>query len=126
MDILGADYRIVTLDLPAHGLIGGVPDGDYSTHAYVEAVKDVVDHLDLTRFIVGGYSMGGEVAWHFALSYPDLLESLILVNASGFRGWDNEVNKPLLLDLITKKWFRSIASMLDPYYLYRTDRKNCL
>ena len=29
---LGGDYRIVTLDLPGHGLTGGTPDKDYGEH----------------------------------------------------------------------------------------------
>ena len=117
VELLGDDYRVITLDLPAHGLTGAVPDGDYSTHAYVEATKNVVDHLKLTKFTLGGNSMGGDVAWHFALAYPGSLNSLILVNAAGLNSWKNEVNKPLIFDLLAKDWFRSIASMLDPYYL---------
>jgi pimeloyl-ACP methyl ester carboxylesterase len=117
VELLGDNYRIITLDLPAHGLTGAVPDGDYSTQAYVEAIKNVVDHLKLTTFTLGGNSMGGDVAWHFALAYPDSLESMILVNATGLSSWENQVTKPLIFDLLAKDWFRSIASMLDPYYL---------
>lgn len=117
VEFLGDDYRVITLDLPAHGLTGAAPDGDYSTQAYVEATKNVVDHLNLTTFTMGGNSMGGDVAWHFALAYPDSLENLILVNAAALNSWKNEVNQPLIFNLLGKDWFRSIASMLDPYYL---------
>ena len=117
VEFLGDDYRVITLDLPAHGLTGAAPDGDYSTHAYVGAIKNVVDHLKLTTFSMGGNSMGGDVAWHFALAYPDALDNMILVNATGLNSWKNEANKPLIFDLLANDWFRSIASMLDPYYL---------
>ncbi|MGV0033428.1 MAG: alpha/beta fold hydrolase [Candidatus Azotimanducaceae bacterium WSBS_2022_MAG_OTU7] len=35
VSLLGDDYRIISLDLPGHGLTGGVPDGDYSSAAQV-------------------------------------------------------------------------------------------
>ena len=58
VELLGDDYRVITLDLPARGLTGAFPDGDYSTKAYVEAIKNVVDHLKLTTFTLSGNSMG--------------------------------------------------------------------
>ena len=57
----------------------------------MEAIKNVVDHLKLTTFTLSGNSMGGDVAWHFALAYPDSLENMILVNAAGLSSWENEV-----------------------------------
>jgi pimeloyl-ACP methyl ester carboxylesterase len=76
-------YRVVTLDLPAHGLSGPTPQGDYTSAAYVGIVEQLVDRLGLTRFALGGNSMGGGVAWRYAVAHPDRLSALILVDASG-------------------------------------------
>jgi pimeloyl-ACP methyl ester carboxylesterase len=76
-------YRVVTLDLPAHGLSGPTPQGLYTNAAYVGIVEQLVDRLKLQRFALGGNSMGGGVAWRYAVMHPDRLAALILVDASG-------------------------------------------
>lgn len=80
---LGGQYRIVTLDLPGHGLTGPTPDGDYSANGMINAVDVVVAELGLERFILGGNSMGGLVSWRYALDRPERVEALLLINAAG-------------------------------------------
>jgi pimeloyl-ACP methyl ester carboxylesterase len=80
---LGADYRIVTLDLPGHGLTGGTPDKDYSADGMAAAVDVVAAKLGLDHFILGGNSMGGWVAWRYALAQPGRVDALLLLDASG-------------------------------------------
>ncbi len=80
---LGPDYRVVTLDLPGHGLTGATPDTDYSAEGMMAAVDVVAAKLGLDHFILGGNSMGGWVAWRYALSRPDRVDALLLLDASG-------------------------------------------
>ncbi|MBA3942713.1 MAG: alpha/beta hydrolase [Sphingopyxis sp.] len=80
---LGPDYRVVTLDLPGHGLTGATPDTDYSAEGMMEAVDVVAAKLGLDHFILGGNSMGGWVAWRYALAHPDRVDALLLLDASG-------------------------------------------
>jgi pimeloyl-ACP methyl ester carboxylesterase len=76
-------YRVVTLDLPGHGLTGTVPNGDYSQQGMVRFTKEVADKLGLKQFAIGGNSMGGAVAARFAEEYPDRITRLILVDSGG-------------------------------------------
>lgn len=76
-------YRVVSLDFPAHGLTGPSADGDYTGAAYVEIVEGVRAKLGIERMVLGGNSMGGGVAWRYAVKYPDRLAGLVLVDASG-------------------------------------------
>ncbi len=117
VDLLGDEFRVITLDLPAHGLTGSVPDKDYSTTAFVETVRLLVEHLKLSHFAIGGNSMGGEVAWRYALTHPRDVRALVLVNSAGLKEWHNPGEQPLAFQLLTQEWFRSVASVLDPYYL---------
>lgn len=80
---LGGDYRIVTLDLPGHGLTGGTPDKDYSASGMIAAVDVVAAKLNLDDYILGGNSMGGWVAWRYTLAHPDRVKALLLLDASG-------------------------------------------
>ncbi len=80
---LGDRYRIVTLDLPGHGLTGGTPDKDYSADGMMAVVDVVAAKLGLDHFILGGNSMGGWVSWRYALDHPDRIDALLLLDAAG-------------------------------------------
>jgi pimeloyl-ACP methyl ester carboxylesterase len=116
---LGDTWRIVTLDLPGHGLTGRVPDDDYSTPAFVATVAAVADHLGLQRFVLGGNSMGGGVSWQFALAHPERVSAMILVDAVGPWSWREQQGlprgegAPLAFRLLRQEWFRGIARHLD-------------
>ena len=121
---LGKTYRIVTLDLPAHGLTGAVPSGDYSGAAQLRVVQAVTSHLNLDAFVLGGNSMGGGVSWRYALEHPESVLALILVDASGPSAWYQAQREakpdkasPLAFKLLGQSWFRAIAARIDPYYL---------
>lgn len=80
---LGDTYRIVTMDMPSHGLTGAVPSHDYSQKGMAAFVNAVADKLGLQKFVIGGNSMGGGVAARFAEDYPARVIALILVDAGG-------------------------------------------
>lgn len=80
---LGGTYRIVTLDLPGHGLTGSTPDTDYSAEGMIDAIDVVAAKLGLERFTLGGNSMGGWVAWRYALARPERIDALLLIDAAG-------------------------------------------
>ena len=80
---LGASYRIVTLDLPGHGLTGGTPDKDYDADGMIAAVDVVAAKLGLDHFTLGGNSMGGWVAWRYSLAEPERVDALLLLDAAG-------------------------------------------
>lgn len=81
--LLGAKYRIVTMDMPGHGLTGAVPGDDYSRTGMVTFTHEVLQKLGLTHYAIGGNSMGGGVAAQYAEDYPREVTALILVDAAG-------------------------------------------
>jgi pimeloyl-ACP methyl ester carboxylesterase len=83
VDRLGGTFRIVTMDMPGHGLTGAVPSGDYSQKSMVEFVHAVTRKLGLSRFAIGGNSMGGAIAARYAETYPQDITQLVLVDAGG-------------------------------------------
>ncbi len=128
VEILGDEFKIITLDLPAHGLTGAVPSNDYSTEAYMKVVDDVANHLGLDRFVLGGNSMGGGVSWRYALAYPEKVSALILIDSVGLPSWREELaasgsieedSTPIAFQLLRQSWFRAIATKLDPYYIVK-------
>lgn len=53
---------------------------------YIEDVLSLLDHLNIEQAILVGNSIGGQIATEFSLSYPDRVQSLILLSPalSGF------------------------------------------
>jgi pimeloyl-ACP methyl ester carboxylesterase len=81
--VLEKNYTVVTLDLPGWGLTGPDPQKRYRTADQVDFLKAFTSQLGLTRFFLGGNSMGGNFAWNYALRYPADVLGLILVDAAG-------------------------------------------
>jgi pimeloyl-ACP methyl ester carboxylesterase len=85
---LRGQRRVISLDLPAFGLTGpftGPYAGQsYSGANYARFVLDVLDRLEVTRFVVAGNSLGGEVAWRIAAAVPQRVAQLVLVAAAGY------------------------------------------
>ncbi len=84
---LKGQRRVITLDLPGFGLTGPftgqyTPD-DYRGDTYARFVLDLMDTLKVQRAVLGGNSLGGEVAWRIASIAPQRVASLVLVDAAG-------------------------------------------
>jgi len=79
--------RVITLDLPGFGLTGpftgAYANVGYSPDAQAKFVLDLLDQLGVQRFVAGGNSLGGGVAWRIATQAPARVERLILVDAEG-------------------------------------------
>ncbi len=73
---------VITLDLPGHGRSSKEP-GDYSLGALASIVRDLLDHLAVTRAVVVGHSLGGGVAMQFAYQFPERVDGLVLVASGG-------------------------------------------
>ncbi len=79
-------YRVVRLDMTSHGLTGPDPTGDYTTKRTLEIVEKFADAMQLDRFSIGGTSMGGTVAIHYAHQHPERIETLILLSPGSLEG----------------------------------------
>ena len=73
---LGERYRALTPDIRGHGVAS---DAEPVT---LDAVLDDLVRVAPPRYVLGGYSMGGRVALHLALSRPGTVERLVLIGAS--------------------------------------------
>jgi len=75
-DVLAARYRAMAPDLPGHGQFAWRRPASFAAcDAYVRALTD-------EEFTLAGYSMGGRIALHAALSVGARIRRLVLVGAS--------------------------------------------
>jgi pimeloyl-ACP methyl ester carboxylesterase len=73
-------YRVIRVDLPAHGLTGPEPNGNYTLERIQQLFERFVDSRNLERFTVVGTSIGGTVAMRYTADHPDRIERLVLIS----------------------------------------------
>lgn len=76
--------RIIRLDIPAFGLTGPHSGRNYSIAFYNQFINSFLSAIGVEEYIIAGNSLGGSIAWNQALSYPDKVKQLVLVNSSGY------------------------------------------
>ncbi len=86
VDALKDSYRIVRMDFTSHGLTGPDPTGDYSQERTLELTEKFIEAMNLGTFSIGGTSMGGTIAIHFAHKYPEQIDNLILLSPGSLEG----------------------------------------
>jgi len=64
-------YRVISVDLPGHGQSGEYTQVD-TMAVMADAVKHVLDHLNIGRCVVVGHSMGGYATLAFAEIFPEM------------------------------------------------------
>lgn len=118
--VLGGEYRIITLDLPAHGLTT-VPVGyAVSTEGQIEVVDQLTTALRADHFVLAGNSMGGGVAWNYALAHPQHVRALILVDSVGMPPPHKTGEKPkgggppLVFQIMRNPLGRAILKQINP------------
>ena len=123
VEILSSKYRIVTLDLPGHGLTGKVPKDAFGEDNFTETINTIVNELGIERFILGGNSMGGGATWRYTLNHSERVQAMILVASVGLSSWRKSAQKakdrssgdtPIGFYLLSQSWFRAVARYLDP------------
>lgn len=84
VNVLKKNHRVISIDLPGYGLTGQFLDSDYSIPNYVYFIKKFLSALDIEKCILAGNSLGGRIAWNFTLQHPEVVDKLILIDASGY------------------------------------------
>jgi pimeloyl-ACP methyl ester carboxylesterase len=82
---LSRDHRVITLDWPGHGE-SPAPESNYQPTAasFADVLADVVAALHLEPVILIGNSVGGFAAAQLAITEPQRVSRLVLVNSGGF------------------------------------------
>lgn len=82
---LREDYRVVVLDQRGHGLSSKPEEPTAYGAEMADDVVRLMDHLDIDRAHVAGYSLGGYVTLKLAAMHPDRLLSASVLGA----GWQD-------------------------------------
>jgi pimeloyl-ACP methyl ester carboxylesterase len=99
-------FRLITFDCRGHGETRplGLED-KIGIAQFTEDLRVLLDHLQIERAVIGGISMGAEMALNFALTYPERVLALVL-------------SRPAWLDVSradNMKVFSTIAEFIRKY-----------
>jgi len=106
------NYKVIRIDMPAFGLTGPNKTNDYSSKMYVDFFDRFLHQIGIDTFAMAGNSLGGEIAWKYALAHPEKVTKLILVDPAGFYSTEKG-NGAIIFKLVKIKWFANLMSKVD-------------
>jgi pimeloyl-ACP methyl ester carboxylesterase len=106
------NYKVIRIDMPAFGLTGPNKTNDYSSKMYVDFFDRFLHQIGIDTFAMAGNSLGGEIAWKYAVAHPEKVTKLILVDPAGFYSTEKG-NGAIIFKLAKIKWLASIMSKID-------------
>lgn len=89
---LSRQFKVICIDLPGHGqsdCFGYV----HSMELMAQAVKAVMDHLRLKKYVLIGHSMGGYTSLAFAELFPDFVRGLCLFHSTSYADSEQKKNE---------------------------------
>ncbi|MGC3995338.1 MAG: alpha/beta hydrolase [Propionicimonas sp.] len=90
--LLTLDYRVIAPDLLGFGGSPKPLDIDYTTDEHVAVLAATLDDLDLPgRFLLLGYSLGGDIAARYAAHHPERVRRLFLLSTPFYLPPENYV-----------------------------------
>jgi pimeloyl-ACP methyl ester carboxylesterase len=82
LEPLSKSFHVIAVDLKGFGL-SEKPDGDYTRRAQAVLIAHLLAQLNIEKAWLCGNSMGGEVALNVAVSNPQRVAGLILIDSAG-------------------------------------------
>ncbi|WP_137921043.1 alpha/beta fold hydrolase [Hydrogenophaga sp. 2FB] len=126
-------FDLIAIDMPGFGDSADVPAPD-SLEGVAEMVMQTLNQVDIDRFSLLGFSMGGMVAQQIALDHGDRLDNLVLYGTAPagdlpgrFESWDASVERVQSqgLDSLTDKAVASWFVNGNSHPFYDTCRAAC-
>ncbi len=119
IDALDDRYRLISFDMPGHGLTGPSKSGDYSASAMTKVATQVLDSARVKNATWVGNSMGGWIVWRAALDVPGRVNAIVLLDAAGAQGV--QPIKPYLGARLSQSWLgRLVMPHVTPESIIRS------
>lgn len=113
---LARDHRVISIDLPGHGLTGPDPQGRYDWTQLAANLNPLLAELGVDRFVLVGNSLGGAIGVEYAAANPDRLRGLVLIAPIGA---PRREPKPLMFELYATPVIGPAIINLTPGWLVR-------
>jgi pimeloyl-ACP methyl ester carboxylesterase len=120
--VLKNEKRVVRMDLPAFGLTGPFPNGDYSIENYVRFIHDFLLAKGITKCVLAGNSLGGQIAYRFTIAHPQMVDKLILIDAAGYPLESKSI--PIAFRMARIPILNKTIKYITPHFMVRASVEN--
>jgi len=123
-------FTVIRYDLLGHGDSLARP-GRYEMDDFVGQLRELLDHLGVTRAAIAGFSLGGLIVRAFALAHPDRCTAIAILNSAHDRTDDeraamrerlaiaHEQGPAPTIDVALARWFTDGFAATNPDVLDR-------
>ncbi|MEC1627522.1 2-succinyl-6-hydroxy-2,4-cyclohexadiene-1-carboxylate synthase [Bacillus mojavensis] len=129
LDQLLPNSRVIKIDCLGHGESDAPLNGKrYSTSRQVSDLAEIFDHLKLHKVKLIGYSMGGRLAYSFAVTYPERISALVLESTTpGLKTLGERKDRILrdqkLADFILRDGIKAFVDYWEGIPLFSTQQR---
>ncbi|SDX01218.1 alpha/beta fold hydrolase [Flavobacterium degerlachei] len=78
--VLSEKFRLIIPDFRGHGK-SGINNDDFGVEFLTEDIFQLLQKLEIEKASFVGFSMGGAVSFQMAVSHPEIVDKLIIVNS---------------------------------------------
>ena len=130
--LLAPHYTVLRFDSRGHGQTSA-PPGPYTLEQLADDVHGLFQHLGITRTHWLGISMGGMIGQTFALKYPGVFASMVLLDTTSRRPpnaqamWGERIamaqagGMAALIDSTLARWFTAPFRAANPAIMARIE-----
>jgi pimeloyl-ACP methyl ester carboxylesterase len=113
----GAGYRVIAPDQIGFCKSSKPQAYQFSFVQLADNTHRLLQHLGVERPVVAGHSMGGMLALRYALTYPEEVAELVLVNPIGLEDWQAKGVPPATVDTMFQAELGKTAAKIREYQL---------
>ena len=123
-DELKREYRVIRLDLPPFGVTGPLRTGSGAIETmnlptYRRFIDTFVQALGISRATFMGNSLGGLIAWDYAVRHREAVERLVLIDSAGF-----PMKLPIYIGLFNSALVRASSPWCLPEVIVKSAVRN--
>ena len=111
-------FQVIRVDLPAFGLTGAHPQHQYRIKDYVRFLHQFLAKIEVKNCYLAGNSLGGEIAWNYALAYPYAVKKLVLIDAAGY---PNHQKRPWVFWAARTPVVNQILQYITPKFVFKNN-----
>lgn len=118
-------FRVLRYDVRGHGQTDK-PSGRYSIPLFAQDLAKLLDKLEINEAHIVGLSMGGWIAFQFAVDRPDRVKSLTIVNSGPelvFKTWKKKKELWTRLILFRLLNMKKIGKVLAPRIFIKPEQE---
>ncbi|MCP4141979.1 MAG: alpha/beta fold hydrolase [Chloroflexi bacterium] len=127
-DFFSKSFQVIAYDVRGHGQ-SEKPKGPYSVPLFAKDLAELLNELNVEKAHIVGLSMGGWIAFQFAVDYPEKLRSMTIVNSwadmrlKTWQDWKGYFQRAVIFRLFS---MRKIGEVLGAKLFIKPEQKGLL